>query len=312
MRSISTQALIAKIGHAVAKWTAVHGATVVHNDLGMGTIVEVVLRAESPQVELKISFAPLRASCLVNELVLRGYTEIRFSEESWLVVKRDLSDNIGSEATLTSRLPQEPGVFHIRRLMRPDNPVSIALFKCVYYIFDADNTESVAKHGLLSRRNVNALKLKHADISDSEVQKRREAREPVYNRLIHEYVPLYFNPRNPMLYRLQNQRSKLIIVEIPIDLLLAYDHVFTDGNAASSGTKFGNTIETAKTAIEVLNAGSWNDLPDGKRKRCAEILVYNRVPATLFSKAMCYSEEQIKTARSHLRCRVEHLSSVFF
>lgn len=50
--------------------------------------------------------------------------------------------------------------------------------------------------------------------------------------------------------------------------------VFTDGNAASDATQFyNNTEDLNKIDWEVLKAERWTELPDGKRKRCAEVLV---------------------------------------
>jgi len=42
---------------------------------------------------------------------------------------------------------------------------------------------------------------------------------------------------------------------------------------------------------DVLNASSWSDKLGGKRKRCAEVLVYPKVPKEYIKRIHCYSDK---------------------
>ena len=54
--------------------------------------------------------------------------------------------------------------------------------------------------------------------------------------------------------------------------------LFSDGNAASKKTQFYDSLnDLDKIPWDVLNGKYWGDFPDGKRKRCAEVLVYPRI-----------------------------------
>jgi hypothetical protein len=81
------------------------------------------------------------------------------------------------------------------------------------------------------------LGLSISDISDPDVQKVRKIKL-LNQKYLHEYVCLYFNPRNPMLFKRQDQQEDLVILGIEPLLLLEKDVYFSDGNAAAQLTKF--------------------------------------------------------------------------
>ena len=70
----------------------------------------------------------------------------------------------------------------------------------LWYITHKENIESILVHGILNRNNAKKLP-NYVDISDHQVQSLRKKREPIYHRRIHEYVPMFVNPKNAMLYR---------------------------------------------------------------------------------------------------------------
>ena len=118
------------------------------------------------------------------------------------------------------------------------------------------------------------------DISDSSVQKRRDRKDPHYHRSIHAYAPLYINPRNPMLYARHQLQESICIVEIDLRILDDRDFLLTDGNAAANKTKFFASLDGfRKLSWDVLKSRNWVDLEDGKRKMCAEALIYPSVPS---------------------------------
>ncbi|BDA19169.1 hypothetical protein KAM345_030830 [Aeromonas caviae] len=164
---------------------------------------------------------------------------------------------------------------------------------CLYYMMPLENFRTVRKHGLVSRSTAMAQGLHIQDYSDLEVQSRRaKRREPVFQRCLHDYVPLYLNPRNPMLYRLRDRAADLVVLGLTPSLLDYHDqHCFTDGNAASELTLFAKGPSVVLPSLEALKAVYWNDVPDGKRRRCAEVLVAPSIAPGFIEVAICSNAE---------------------
>ena len=76
--------------------------------------------------------------------------------------------------------------------------------KGLYHMTHIDNLQSIFQNGLLSHTNARNNNFMKGDIANNDVNNRRSGLEPIYNRPIHDYTPLYFNPRNPMLYVRKN------------------------------------------------------------------------------------------------------------
>ncbi|WP_417033635.1 DarT ssDNA thymidine ADP-ribosyltransferase family protein [Dolichospermum circinale] len=49
---------------------------------------------------------------------------------------------------------------------------------------------------------------------------------------------------------------------------------------------------------DIINAGYWNDIPDGKRIKCAEILVYPKVYINKILKIFCCLPSQVEQVRA--------------
>lgn len=64
--------------------------------------------------------------------------------------------------------------------------------------------------------------------------------------------------------------------------------MFTDGNAASRDTRFfDKASDLDKLPWDVLNAEYWNDFDDGKRKKCAEVLIYPSIDKKYIKAVHC-------------------------
>lgn len=151
--------------------------------------------------------------------------------------------------------------------------------KYFYHMTAIDNLYSILKNGLLSHNQAHQDKLLNIDISDPEVQDiRADKIDPIFNRPLHDYVPLYFSPRNPMLYKRGEIQENVVILGISSSVLLYTNTIFSDGNASAQDTTFyqGATM-LDNLNWDVINANSWSEFPDGRRIKCAEILVYPKV-----------------------------------
>ena len=152
--------------------------------------------------------------------------------------------------------------------------------KCFYHLTHKKNLASIVKYGLFSRERLNGFE----DIANSDVvDYRRIKKDRVYYKTLTSYVPLFFNPRNPMLYSKRENQHELLILKVSTKVLGNERALFTNGNAASKISKFYkggvNYLSEVNEKIDWVSilAEYWNDDEDGKRKRCAEILVPDNV-----------------------------------
>lgn len=171
------------------------------------------------------------------------------------------------------------------------------LFRRYYYIAHTSNLASICAKGLLSYNTIKNIDILHADIADLGAQRWRDRPEPIYGRPIHDYVPLFINPRNPMLFLRRDWHAELAILKISSSVLDCCSHIYTDGNAASRDTKFSTGRDVVNEAIPVLTANFWTEHNDGKRRRCAEVLIYPNVQPMFLEGAICSNIETAQLVR---------------
>ena len=188
--------------------------------------------------------------------------------------------------------------------MGTGGPIRYGRLRYLYYIVHKDNIASVLASGaLLCRSRARALAAGiPADISDPEVNQRRSGKiDPIRRQQLHDYVNLYFRARNPMLYVRRQLQSDLVVLCVDGRLLWEENVLFTDGNAASGATKFfDNLADLKELDWDCLYADRWNDFDDGKRTRCAEILVPGSVPLSRVARAVV-SNEPLRDELTRLR-----------
>ena len=167
-----------------------------------------------------------------------------------------------------------------------------------YHMSHQINLASILEKGLLSHNRVHSYSLNYNDISDQDVNDRRSSCEPIHGLPIHDYVPLYFNPKNPMLFKRRNIQGQIIILEFTRDIIGADKVIFTDGNAASKPTRFFNSWDKlSELNWACLKNEYWSEFGDGKRTRCAEVLVYGRIPAKYIKKIYCNNIAILETVK---------------
>jgi hypothetical protein len=165
----------------------------------------------------------------------------------------------------------------------------------LHFITSVRNLASIATAGIRCHNDM--LGLEHVSVADLEVQTiRATKRVPAKQQRLHDYTNLYFDARNAMMWILRQvkRRNDLVVLRVSPDVLDIAHTIVTDGNAASTTTRFYDPI----TQLELLDhssihAVSWND-PDPfvkaekKRQRCAEVLVPQLVPPSMLTG--CYVE----------------------
>jgi len=170
----------------------------------------------------------------------------------------------------------------------------------LFHITKLSNLRRILEYGLLSHKkahnkiNRHIFDLDVSDISDAEVQEIRK--DKLLNRKsLHEYVCLYLNPRNPMLFKRKQWQDELIILGIDSELLLAEGVYFSDGNAAAYNTEFYNDLESlALIDWQILLNDTWADPPDAKRIKCAEVLIPFTVSRDKIKEIFCYNTKQVQ------------------
>jgi hypothetical protein len=183
--------------------------------------------------------------------------------------------------------------------------VNRADIKELYFIAPIDNIASIFKHGLLSHNKIKASGLFHKSVAHGDVQKRREDKTiPGGKRKLHDYVNLYFNPRNSMMYSRKNLHEDLCVLAVHADILTQQGIVIADGNASSNYTRFFETSEGIRSLDKdsVFTENWWDpDHYDMCRKRsaaCAEALVPEQLPPSKIIGIYVSSEEAQRKAVS--------------
>jgi len=150
----------------------------------------------------------------------------------------------------------------------------------LYYITHIDNIPSILKDGILSHERIEKEGIKYTPIYDESIVERRREKF-IRGKSLWSFANLYFNARNPMLYRIMCEKSLDDIAVLGISpSIMRYPEVYiTTGNAASTQTEFLRYSETM--ASEILKEASrqyWSEADGSKRKVMAECLVPDVVP----------------------------------
>ena len=90
-----------------------------------------------------------------------------------------------------------------------------------------------------------------------------------------------------MLFRRQSLQSEIVVLYVDDRVMHDRGVVFTDGNAASADTRFFSALsDLDEIDWQCLDAEYWNDFEDGKRKRCAEVLIPDLVRLAAVKRAV--------------------------
>jgi len=175
------------------------------------------------------------------------------------------------------------------------NPLSKLLrqkgLECLLYLTHPDNLRSITQYGILSRGCVERCGIRHEDISNVEVQARRD--REVFGRPLHDYIPLYMARRNPMLWTLRNLPRAYI--RVSLEVADKDGTAFSNCNASSYWARFyQGSSNIDQLPWDVILAPTWTQFPDGKRKRCAEVLVPEIIEPSFILDIRCkYIEDDL-------------------
>ncbi|MGB5134454.1 MAG: DUF4433 domain-containing protein [Prochlorococcaceae cyanobacterium] len=157
----------------------------------------------------------------------------------------------------------------------------------LFHITHLDNVTGILRNGLLCRNRIETLHLPYLDLSDAACQARRSCRVLDGHTVdLHDYVPLFIEPRNAMLYRLEKtlascgDEDDLVILEFSGNPAQWHASLLSDGIASSPATHlFHATDPGGWEALDwdAIRCRTWKNQPDpqlAKRHKMAEVLVH--------------------------------------
>lgn len=180
----------------------------------------------------------------------------------------------------------------------------------LYHITHIDNLNSIIENGLMAHNNEYVKKR----IDNENVNENRNRKEPIFGKSIHDYVPLYFNPKNPMLYVNKEIQENIVILAVTnrlwIDCLWDENEpIFTDGNAASNSTKFYCNLDDLNNLDwDCIKSDKWTNYNDGKRKIMAEVLIADHISSDYIEIIYCFNEkakEKIDSLNDYIHSKVD-------
>jgi hypothetical protein len=144
------------------------------------------------------------------------------------------------------------------------------------------------------------------DIADAKIKGSRKTRGVTCGPggFVGDYVPFYFAPRSPMLYRIQQggvagvdgRPAGLVYFKTTTERLdgAGIAWVFTDGNAAAAVTQFYASADLLDQKVDwaVMRATYWNNTEedgDRVRRRGAECLAFGAVPLDVIEELGVYN-----------------------
>ena len=168
----------------------------------------------------------------------------------------------------------------------------------LWHLTHRDNIKNILIKGIMNHQA--AQDFDYVDISNQGVQDRRIKKEPIHGRKIHEYAPLFINPKNAMLYSIKKERNELCLVEVSLDVLEC-EYIFTDGNAARIETSFyGDTVDRIlfeQIPWDTVFSESWTQNYERNETIMShmqsEFLIYPSIKPKYIKKIHCYSKDSV-------------------
>lgn len=154
----------------------------------------------------------------------------------------------------------------------------------LYYIAPVENLPSILERGILSHAEIERWHIEAVRIYDAEIVASRQMRMTPDGRSLWEFANLYFQPRNPMLYRVTYEdKSKHVVVLAIRPQVLDLAQYISIGNAASPMSEIlpkdkGLRVLCSKEIWTVIKSDWWRPEDGSKRIIMSECLVHGTIP----------------------------------
>lgn len=153
----------------------------------------------------------------------------------------------------------------------------------LYYITHIDNLCSILEKGILSHQAIINEDVAFTAIYDEEIVTNRSHIQTPNGKNLWDYANVFFQARNPMLYRVLIEKSEndIAIVRVQSTILNDNNIFITTGNAAHSLSEILPPQKGRKILKKILKNTDktwWRPDDGSKREIMAECLVPNRIP----------------------------------
>lgn len=155
----------------------------------------------------------------------------------------------------------------------------------LHYIVPIATVPSILANGILSHDRAAARR--HHDISMPEVQAVRANRDVIPGRKVHSYANVYFNARNPMMFKRHELHAQLCVLAVDAATVDLQGAVVADQNAGSNYARFHPAPSgLAEIDLDTVMAQDWrhgNQIATWRHssRMCAEVLVPDLIPPSL-------------------------------
>jgi hypothetical protein len=175
----------------------------------------------------------------------------------------------------------------------------------IYHFTDVENLESILTAGVVRAHRTSPCVV---DIADDAIKDRRTRVDVPCGPggRVCDYVPFYFAPRSPMLFRIKcggvegvssdQRRIVYFVSSTEAALDAGRSCVFTDGNAAAAFTAFYDNPGLLSEVVDwpLMKVRYWSNTPednDRRRRRGAEFLVHEALPLGLIVEIGVYDAD---------------------
>ena len=173
-------------------------------------------------------------------------------------------------------------------------------FNAFYHLTHLENLENILDKGLYCHSH----KHEYIDVSNIDVNSRRDKVENIHKNKIHDYVPFYFNVKNAMLYAVQKRFGEHVVI-LEMDKSLCYRPytIFCDRNAATyeaNFTPYKKDLNQYDWTIIFSENWTNNGVQNlvQKQKMMAECLVKTHVSQSYIKVVHCQTIEIAYTVRN--------------
>lgn len=234
-------------------------------------------------------------------------------------LSQDLIDYALNEINSLLKIEKERKDINSERRRLKSQYLAKIPFEGLFHMTHASNIEGILKHGIFSHTIAREKKLMKTDISNPNINKRRSRLESIFNYKVHDYAPLYINPRNPMMAAKCKEgiRDEIVLIKVSPNILVNKSVIFTDGNAGEESSKFYNNIEDFNNLDwACLHEEYYFDHKDGRRVRCSEVLVFKHISIPYIEEMISTNEEILQNVLglfpNHLGIKLNVDKTIFY
>jgi O-acetyl-ADP-ribose deacetylase (regulator of RNase III) len=181
-----------------------------------------------------------------------------------------------------------------------------APIKELYYITHINNVPSILKRGILSHELIEKENVQFTPIYDAGIVSRRHDIKTPDGRTLWSFANLYFQPRNPMLFRvlLYTDKTEVVVLGVQMSILNKPDIFISTGNAAHSLSDILPAREGIKAIPQIrkdIDKEYWTQEVGSKRKIMAECLVPGIIPPELITEIYVANQDTVDKLKAMLR-----------